>query len=283
MTRRAKAVYAIALAFLLLLAAGCADQPRDSFTEDFEEDEVRLTQEDAVNFSDGETADLYRWDAADSDVYLLADGTRLLTVLDPAGPEQGTEDSGGDAAQLDDLGDQARTAITAYYERQGVVYDVADEAAKAYEAYLRCQDSGETYPEDRAIRQETSATFSNQQIICFQTTVSLPSEGETARQLSLSAVFDRETGETVNQWELFTAPEDEVRAWLAEMAAGEDAALVEEISSALEPEYILLFPDRLEVQIPAGALPGRETGYGIVIAYDEEVLSMLETWAGPEE
>lgn len=274
-----RTIRAILLALLLLLAAGCAEQPRDSFTEDFEEGAVLLTQENAVRFSDGENADLYRWDAADSSVYLLADGTRLLTVRDPAGPGQGAGDTGG--SQLDDLSDQARTAITAYYERQDAMYDESEEAARAYEEYLRCQASGETYAEDRTISQETSVTFSNRHIICFQTTVSLPLDGETAQPLSRSAVFDTETGGPVSQWELFASTEQETRAWLADMAAGEDAALSAEIASGLEPEDILLYPDRLEVQIPAGALPSRETGYGAVIACDDEVLSRLEEWARP--
>lgn len=278
-----RTVHAIALAFLLLLAVGCSDRPHDSFTEDFEKGAVRLTQESAVTFSDGETADLYRWDTVDSDVYLLGDGTRLLTIIDPAGPEQGIEAAGGPVAPLDDLGAQARTAIITYYEQQGAAYDENKEATRAYEEYLRCQASGETYAEDRTVWQETNVTFSNRHIICFQTTVSLPLQSETARQISRSAVFDTETGETVNQWELFALPEREARTWLADMAAGEDAALSAEITSELEPEYILLFPDRLEVQIPAGVLSSRETGYGIVIAYDEEVLSLIEEWARPEE
>lgn len=274
---------AVTLALLLLLAVGCAGRPSDSFAEEFEEGAVRLIQKSAVIFSDGENADLYRWDMADSDVYLLADGTRLLTIRDPSGPEQGPETTGGQVAQLDDLDDQTQTAIAAYYKRQGTVYDEGEEVSNAYEEYLRCQASGETYAEDRTIWQETSATFSNRHIICFQTTVSLPVEGEMARQLSHSTVFDTETGETINQWELFALSEQEVRAWLADMATGTDAALSEEIASVLEAENILLFPDRLEVQIPAGALPSRETGYGIVIAYDEEILSLLNEWARPEQ
>lgn len=276
-----KTIYTIALAFLLLLAAGCADQSNnsDSFAEDFESGEVQLTQEGAVTFSDGETADLYRWDIVDSDVYLLADGTRLLTVIDPAWPEQASESS---VAQLEDLDDQARTAITTYYEQQGALYDESEEVDKAYEEYLRCQTSNETYAEDRTVSQETSGTFSNQYIICFQTTVSLPLEGETAQQTSYSAVFDVETGETVSQWELFDMTESEARTWLAE-AAGEDAGLCEEIASELEPEYICLFPDRLEVRIPAGVLSSQETGYSIVIDYDDEVLSQLAEWARPED
>lgn len=280
-----KKIYgALMLLLLLLLMAGCAEQKQDSFTNAFKEGKVRLVQEDIVTFLNGETASLYRWDAVGCDVYLLSDGMRLLNVRDPVGPERKIkEDTSDTADQLDDLNTKAQAAIHTYYERQGILYDLNAQVTRAYEEYLRCQKEGENYNEDRMLCQETSVTFSNRQIICFQTTVLLPQEGETVQRLSLGAAFDRETGEAMNQWELFTAPESKVRDWLIDLAAVQDPVLRKEMASALGEECIIIFPDRLEVWISADKLPSLGSEYGIVIAYDKEVLSMLEEWAKPEE
>lgn len=271
-----KTAIAMILALLLLGAAGCSDSTAadDGSGADDVLEEMELTQESAVTFSDGATADLYRWDGMESNVYLLADGTQLLTVNDLTGPQ--VEAADGLTVGLTDLDEQVQTAITAYFEQQGAIYDESEELTKAYEEYLRCQESGETY-EVRTIVQEISETFANQKIICFKTSVLLPEEGEVA----YSAVFDTETGEAVSQWELFTASESEVREWLAGYAA-DDEASAEEIAAALEPEYIFLYPDYLEIMLPAGTLANKETAYGSTIEYDDTVLAQLAESARPE-
>ena len=87
-------------------------------------------------------------------------------------------------------------------------------------------------------------------------------------------------GGTVSNWDLFTLPEQEARQLLLDVFDA-DAALRAEMEAALRPEYIILFPDNLEVTFPQGTLLSQEHSYGFGLDY-EEYRDALQSWAIPD-
>lgn len=262
-----------ALALLVLcLLSGCAQPAKTP-----EERGLTLEQAQAYTFSDGVSVNLWRddWDAGR---YLLPDGTELLWVKEPMGPENvfnGQEN-------VQDLSETARTAILAWFEDRGLLYDTEQELERAYERYLACQKSGERY-QGGLVEQTVHPASSNRRIICFETSVTLPlEEPGMAEEISLGTAFDRASGEIISNWDLFTIPEAEVRAWAAEQAAGDDPALREEMAAALEPEWIILEPEGLSVWFPQGSLPSHEITYGWFEEYEKAPQAVLQPWAIPD-
>ena len=102
-----------------------------------------------------------------------------------------------------------------------------------------------------------------------------PANGQETR---LTAVFDRETGEPLEIWSLFTAGETEVRAKLA--AIGEEGFRAE-LAAALDPERIVFYPEYLEVHFPAGTVAGQTQE--LILQWDYDQLGgLLQPWAVPE-
>lgn len=132
------------------------------------------------------------------------------------------------------------------------------------------------------MRQEITPSASNDTAVSFITTVTLPVNGQEAKELRLGAVFNRETGAVYSNWDLFSLPEDAARQWLLDAPGTVSPALRKEMEAALRPEYILLFPDHLEISYPQGTLPSQEYSYSIGLDYDAELLSVLQPWAVPD-
>ncbi|WP_143162380.1 hypothetical protein [Sporobacter termitidis] len=236
-----------------------------------------LKEKKVITFSDGESADLWRTAYDGRDTYKLSDETTLLTVQDPIGPDN-THVAGVES--FDDLSASAQKAVSAFYEAQGLLYDTQAELKNAYAAYLACQASGTEY-RARYISQDIAPTASNDHIMCFLTSVLLPADGQTSQELRLGAAFDRETGKALSNWDLFTLPEAETRQWLLD-AFDADPSLRAEMEAALKPEYIILFPNNLEVTFPQGALPSQEFRYGIGLDYNK-LRAVLQPWAIPND
>ncbi|WP_373263982.1 hypothetical protein [Hungatella hathewayi] len=51
----------------------------------------------------------------------------------------------------------------------------------------------------------------------------------------------------------------------------------------MRPEYILLFPEHLEISYPQGTLPSQKYSYSVGLDYDAKLLSVLQPWAQPDE
>lgn len=260
----------LALACCLLLA-GCARR-----AEPPEERELTLEEARAYTFSDGTSVD--RWkDFLGADRYLLPDGTDLLWVREPMGPENVANGQ----ENVQDLNGTARAAVLAWFEDRGLLYDVEEELERAYALYRRCRESGETY-QDGMVEQVIAPASSNERIICFRTSVTRPlDEPRMVEGLQLGTVFDRETGRVISGWDLFTIPAAEVRAWVAKQAAPDDPVLREEMEAALEPEWIVLEPGGLYVEFPRGTLPSQETACGWFEEYEKAPGAVLQPWAVP--
>ncbi|NLP43290.1 MAG: hypothetical protein GX351_01555 [Peptococcaceae bacterium] len=267
---KTKLMLLVALLWGLVLLAGCSNNPKQV------EETWVLEQEKVFTFSDGESLNLWRKYHIVDAVYKLSDGTTLLTIQSPIGPDNVYV---GGVESFADLNESAQIAIREFYKEQGLLYDTQTELENAYEEYLICRESGKVYQE-RYISQAIVPTASNDNIICFLTSVTLPVDGRIAQEIRLGATFDRKTGQVLSNWDLFTLPEDAARQWLLD-AFDVAPALRDEMKAALRPEYIVLFPQNLEVTFPRGTLLSQEHSYIVSLDYDE-LRAVFQTWAIPK-
>ena len=259
---------AVFLVVCALIFSGCKTKP------EIEEPTWRLLKQKAVVFEDGNYADLFAQDySGTSYKYRLPDGTDLLTE-NTYGPDSvyvlGIE-------SLDDVDDADKEKIKDYYNKRGLLYDIESEVKRAYEEYLRCSNSDDEFS-SFMVDQSVSPTASNENIICFITTVLLSIDSKTGQEIRLGEVFDRNTGEYIDNWQLFSISEAEVRAKFHEIFNIKDTALADEMRNAIKAENIIVFPGKLQVDFPQGVLTSQKYSY-IVSAEMYKILDCLQPWA----
>lgn len=244
-------VLSLALCGLCLLN-GC--QAGEAVQEEIWE----LEEENAAVFADGQAAD--RWRGYQDGVrepwvvYQLADGTVLLEEDDIAGPE-------GSAAYAA-LPEQVQAAVSAWYQGEGRQYDLT---ALLEACYARYGAEGETYQPGR-VTQWAAATAASEEVVYLTTTVDLALDPAQGQSLRTGAAFDRATGQRLELWSLFAAPEAEVRQALA-AAAGEDPAIQARLAEAIDPARVLFYAEHLEIDFPAGTFPEQDAGSTLSVDY----------------
>ena len=238
----------------MMLLTGC--QPTAVQEEIWE-----LEQENVVSFTDGETVDCWRgyqngvresWA-----VYELSDGTVILLEDDPTGPES---DDGYKA-----LGEDVQAAVSAWYESTGKRYDLHP---LLQAAYTRCKEEEKEQFQPGRVTQSIASTASNDAVICFATTVNEAIDPDQAQTVRYSAFFDRASGQRLELWSFFSQPEAAVRQAMA-AAASTDPAVQERLAAAIDPEHVILLPDHLEVDFPAGAFEGQSSSYTLSVDYTQ--------------
>ena len=208
-------------------------------------------------------------------MYCLADGTQLLMVSTPSGPEHV---SVGGVESLDSLAEKTQQKIIEYFDAQGILYDELQTLEDAYSAYCVAEDSFTPY----VLGQDIVPTASNDKMICFLTCVTMPAGGPyLAIELRLSAVFDKQTGEVISAYDLFTCDPEKIIANLMELSDLDDPALQSEMENAFKSEYVILLPDNLEISFPYGVLTEYGTSFTMAFDYSEEVCELLQPWAIP--
>lgn len=252
----------------LCVLSGCTKTQSGHVTEEL----FYLVTEKSYTFLDGTYVNLWRPELGGRDEYRLPNDTIILTVIDPRMPSN----IFGDVEQLNET---AQEQILAFYEKQGLLYNVSLELKRAYAEYLTCQDSGATFYGFQ-VGQETSPSASNADLIFFQTTVSLPISGQTVQEIHKGAVFDKQTGAVLSNWDLFSLPKEEVVARLLIKANIWDDELFSEMQEAMQPEYITLFSDSLQISFPQGSLHSQQTRYDLGLTY-EELKDVMHAWAIP--
>lgn len=237
---------------------------------------TKFLTEETARLPDGSVAELWRYPYACA--YVTPDGTELLCVQDPMGPENvtvaGTE-------SFDDLNPEAQSNVLKFYSRQGLLYDVQAELEKAYSEYLQTENKADLF-NTYMLRQDISPSASNDRLMYFLTCVELPLSGAQVYERRLGAAFDRETGEAISNWELFSCSPDMAVKAIIELAGVTDEELRAELQKAFKPEYLVFFPDNLEVYFPRGTLPSQEYGYALALDYDEKLCAIMEQWAIPQ-
>lgn len=234
-------------------------------------------ERNALTLRDGTAVDLLEQDDRRIRTYRLPGGTELLRVEDPFGPENCYV---GGIENFDDLSEAAQERVRAWYEEQGPLYDEREELEKSYTAY---QELGEEFEGDW-VRQDTAPCASNERIMYFVTSLTLPQErGErTVYDWQSGGAFDRETGEKLSNWDLFAVSEAEVRRRFPELCGWVDEPeLRKAMSGTLEAEMFVFFPEHVSVSFPPGSLPGEEDGYVISVDYKDAPEGFFQPWAIP--
>ena len=228
----------------------------------------------ALTLQDGTAVDIlssdpgfFQW------TYRLPDGTELLRARAPFDDPVSACVNGDEA--FGTLSDKARKKIFAYYAEQKPLYDEREELEKCYAEWKKL---GENYSMGY-IQQNVWLTAYNRQVLYFKSLAELPG-GECA-DISLGTAFDRESGEKLDNWKVFTVPEEEVCRRLAEWVY--DESLWAEMAEVLKPEWIVVSEEGLTVQFPAGTLSKYwNQAYRIWVG-PEKVMEaeLLQPWAIP--
>lgn len=229
---------------------------------------------ESVTLADGTGVQV--WQYARDTAYTLSDGTELLRVDTPIGPENVYT---GGVESLDQLPQQAQEKILAFYEAQGLLYDERAELERAFEAYCRWEGPG-PFPA-HALGQETGPTASGDRVIYFMTSVRLPVSSNEMTELRLGAAFDKTTGEQLKAADLFTCPPEELAPKLLDLAQITDPAQRQAMTDAFDAGNIVFFPEHLELSFPQGSLPGQEHGTLIGLEYEEGLRELLADGAVP--
>ena len=139
------------------------------------------------------------WKNSERAQYFLPDGQQLLLVEYPVLPD-------GVAGLFFDLNPVVQQRILDYCDKQGLLYDLAEELEKAYSIYTGRQRE-QTYsfhPRTVSQRSEISAVASR--VVYCDTSVQVPGDASYGDGFSRCAAFDRETGEPISLLELFSCP-----------------------------------------------------------------------------
>lgn len=260
----------VLLAALALTGCGALGKPENI------ESKWTLTQAGAITLSDGTTLDLWNQSFFSRNYYKLADETEILVEEMPSGPENVYV---GGRESFHDLPETARTAISAHYEARGVLYDLTAEAEKAYGAYLDCRAEGKDFSAF-LVGQSTSLCASNEHVVYFLTSLTLPLDVQYCTEDQTGDAFDRATGEVIPTWELFAVSEDEAKAFIVEQFLPQSDAERKEMQEKLLPEYLVFQPEHLSVFFPLGVISTQEYSAGTGIDY-AELAGVLHSWAVP--
>ncbi|MDW2798970.1 hypothetical protein RZO55_15450 [Clostridium boliviensis] len=225
--------------------------------------------------SDGTNIDI--WNSSYGSAYTLQNGTELLRIHNPSGPNNvyvaGIE-------SFDDLEKNAQSNVLKFYDNQGLLYDVQADLEKAYDDYLEKEDSSEF--NSYMISQDIAPTASNEMVLYFLTSVQLTKDDDHGYEYRTGAAFDRKTGQEINNWNLFSCSPEEAKQKILDIAGVTDTTLRKEMEMAFKPEYIILFPSNLEVCFQQGTLTSQENSYILGLDYDDKLCEILNQWAIPK-
>lgn len=211
--------------------------------------------------------------------YMLPDGTELLQAEGPSGPENHYV---GGLESFDDLSEQAKEKVSAYYEAQGALYDEAEQLEAAYASWKKKGEDFRCYMVD----QNTSPSASSEKVMYFCTSLTLPldhGDSCTGCSMSLGAAFDRETGEQLSLWDLFRCPEGEARQAIIDAALDwpGSGSVRPEMEAAFRPERVVLFSEHMSMDYEPGSMPSQEHGYYFTAHYDS-LADLMYDWAVPK-
>lgn len=246
----------------------------------YQAEDVSITgvlKRNVLTLRDGTAVDVMEDVSLLDRTYRLSDGTELLRVKPPLGPENSHV---GGQEGFEALGEAAQEKVRAYYAAQGLLFDEGEELEKSYAAY---REKGMDFHCDY-ISQDVTPVASNGRVMYFLTSVTLPAEygARTVCDRQFGAAFHRETGEKIDTWDLFGVSEDEVRRGFPTISAGiTDKALAAEMAKALDPDWIVFFPDHASVTFPPGSLFGQDYAHTVSIGYADAPEGFFRDWAVP--
>lgn len=219
------------------------------------------------------------WKNSEGEQYFLPNGQQLLLVEYPVLPD-------GVAGLFFDLNPVVQQRILDYCDKQGLLYDLAEELEKAYSIYTGRQRE-QTYsfhPRTVSQRSEISAVASR--VVYCDTSVQVPGDASYGDGFSRCAAFDRETGEPISLLELFSCPVEEAVGRLLDIIQEQDTAFADrrdaaerELSPENLPDCLAIYEDGITLAFPIG----KDGEYGIKLYFDScpSLTALLKDWAVP--
>lgn len=234
----------------------------------------QLKIRDYYTLADGTKVDLTI--GLNEHTYSIPNVTELLQIRDPIGPEN-VQIVGQES--LRDLTEEAREEITAYYDAQGLFYDEFQTLEDAYEAFCTWDKFYAFY-----LSQEMTPIASSDDVMYILTDFMWDRGMEGSDELRFCAAFDKKTGEEIPMTDIFTCKPEEIFTKMIEICdLGKDAP-IDEMKAAFKPEYMVIFPENMEIIFPEEALPEYGLNFGMGIDLDNEaLLELIHPWAVPNK
>ena len=259
---------------LVIGLCGCAQKTEDRFSDE----KMILQNQEAYIMYDHTVVSQWTMGMMKQDYYCVeADGKleEILVVDHPAGPESMVHAG----LSFDDLNETAKEAIGAYYDQQGLLYDVALEVQDAYEAFEQLGDNFKWH----YISQTVWPTGATEKVIAFCTELIQYRGEEEVYQTWDTAIFDRETGERISLESIFVVSEEEAKELILDCLMPEELGRDEkdlrvQMEEAFRFGYIKLMNDGIEVMFPANTLECKEKGFGGFIPA-EDLAGIMQPWA----
>jgi len=189
-----------------------------------------------MQLSDGTPIDV--WERIGNREYCLEDGTVLLVEdsiekLEVSNGWNGLLNSG-------DFPEEAQQGILTYYAEMGRRYDIPALLENAYLVYDFSEEFDNAY-----VSQHSSVEDWNDRIICCKLQMILPQENSNggAECFYEGAVFDRQTGEHISNYDLFTITPEELEDYLLDQLDPDGTMDRSSIHLNLKPEQIVLCKD----------------------------------------
>lgn len=227
-------------------------------------------QPEGLTLADGTSLSV--WQASFDREYVLEDGTVLL--------EERLGSEAADAVEsVSGLTEEAKENILAFYEAQGILYDLPAQLERAYAAYKEEGQGFELY----TLGQEVNRCAENSSTLWLITTVTLPLGGRVITEEPLCAAFDKASGEALAADDLFTCTGDELAAALLDAAGVTDEPKRSELLAAFDESRVVFRAETLEVFYPQGVVPSEETALILGLDYTGEVKALLQPRALPQK
>lgn len=227
-------------------------------------------QPEGLTLADGTSLSV--WQASFDREYCAPDGTVLL--------EERLGSEAADAIEsVPGLSEEAKENILAFYEAQGILYDLPAQLERAWAAYKEEGQGFELY----TLGQGVNRCAENSSTLWLITTVTLPLGGRVVTEEPLCAAFDKATGEALTAEELFTCTGDELAAALLDAAGITDEPRRGEMLAAFDESRVVFRGEALEVFYPEGAVPSEESALILGLDYTDEVKALLQPRALPQK
>lgn len=238
-------------------------------------DIISYLTDKSLQLSDGTNIQI--WKELWSYTYRFQDRTELLEVSSSTVPD-GVVMSNGDS--LYELPKSAQTNILAFYEKQGLLYDVTKTLEQAYHSYQLLKEKEQPFQPYYLI-QSIYPTASSEKVMYFLTAVSLPLGSGYMNTFQIPVAFDKETGKPIEPLELFECSKDKVIDTILDLARLQDLTLRKEMKEAFQPKHIIFYEDNMEIVFSKGSLPSQKDGQTLLLDYTDSLYKILQPWAIP--
>ena len=229
-------------------------------------------QRNVLQLSDGTPIDI--WARNGWREYCLENGAALLVEDNPGGPENNSR--WNELLYYGEFSKAAQQGILNYYSEMGKRYDISGLLEDAYLVYCISEEYNNQY-----VSQHIGIEAWNDRIICCQMNLTIPRERTNgyADYFCEGAVFDRETGERISNYDLFALTPEELEDYLLDQLDHDGTLDRDSIRLNMKPEQIVLCRDG---SIEFFLVDRTEGDYGEMLQLglsSEQAREILKPWA----